>query len=228
MIGTSLNCINCENACIKELFEKETIIFFKSCVRQVHYRKGETILKQGTFADNILFLRKGLVKLILESNTGKETIFKLASTNSFVGLSVLFAGDFVPFSVVALKDCDVCFIKKELMEEQLLGSKIATEFVLTSYNKESLFLLKKISVISTRNNHGKLAEALIYTASQELKDEKATQFLTRNDWADLASISLESTNKILSELKNDLIIKITNEGLEICKIDLLLRLSRIG
>ncbi|MGE5458392.1 MAG: Crp/Fnr family transcriptional regulator [Methanococcaceae archaeon] len=222
------SCDVCDKLCVNHLFQKDVATEFIKGVRQVNYKKGETILKQSSFANNVIFLKNGLAKLILESNTDKETIFKLLPSNSFACLSVLFSKDFVPFTMVALKNCSVCLIKKELLEEQLLKNNHATEFVLNSYSMENLFLFNRLSVLSTRNNHGKLADALLYTHSKELRDENATQYLTRNDWADLASISVESVNKILNELKNDLIIKINNDGIEISNIDLLLRLSRIG
>lgn len=222
------DCRSCQCSCVNKLFESELIYDFSRAVRNVQYKKGETILKQSTFANNILFLKSGIVKLVLESVNMKETIFQLALPGSFVGLSVLYSTDFVPFSVIALKDCSVCLIKKEILEALLPESKKATKFVLSSYNEESHFLLHRISVLNTRNNHGKLAEALLYTSSPEMKSESVTRFLTRNDWADLSAISLESVNKIFSELKNDLIIKITNDGVEICNYELLMRLSRIG
>jgi CRP-like cAMP-binding protein len=52
--------------------------------------------------------------------------------------------------------------------------------------------------------------------------------LTRKDLAELASISKESTNKILKELQHDGIINISDGTIKITEPGLLQRLSLIG
>src|SRR5512133_291900 len=145
------DCRKCNENCVNHLFEEERISEFNNGeTRKIQYKKGETILKQGTFAYHLLFLRSGLVKLVLESPNKRETIFQLTSSGSFIWMSTLYIDDFVPFTVVALTDCEVCLIKREIFRKQLLRNKKATEFVLSCYSTESLYLLKRISVQSTR------------------------------------------------------------------------------
>lgn len=231
MSGASVisNCKNCNDKCLGHLFKpSEVDAFINGGTKQIRFKKGETIVKQGAFTSHILYLISGLVKLVVEGPNDKETIFQLVAPDSFICLSTLYIDDHFPFSVIALKDCEVCLIKREIFKQQLLKSLKATEFILNWYSKESLHFFKRTSVQSTRNNHGKLAETLLYLSKVEFQNENVYKYLTRNDIAELASISLESTNKILNELKNDLIIKIKSEGLEICNIDLIERLSRIG
>lgn len=229
MNGTSTDCRLCQNKCLHHLFQQKEIEAFRNGgAKQIRFKKGETIIKQGSFASHILFLKEGLVKLVLESPNNKESIFQLAAPDSFVCLSTLYIDDYFPFSVVALKDCEVCIIKRDILRQQLINDLKAAEFILSLNSKESLYLLKRMSVQSTRNSHGKLADALLYLSKDEFKNQNIHKHLTRNDIAELASISLESTNKIFNELKNDLIIKISSDGLEICNIDLIERLSRIG
>lgn len=223
------DCKSCNDKCLNHLFEEEEIIEFNNgATRIIQYKKGETILKQGSYAYHLPFLRNGLVKLVLESTNNRESIFQLSSSGSFICLYTMYIEDYIPFTVVALSNCEVCLIKREIFREHLLKNRKATEYVLSWYCNESLNFFKRMSVQSTRNNHGKLAEALLYLSKVEFKNENVSKYLTRNELAELASISLESTNKILGELKNDLIIRIKNEGIEIDNIDLLERLSRIG
>lgn len=222
-------CASCNNQCLSYLFKASEIeAFGKGGTRSIQYKKGETILKQGTFASHLLFLKAGLVKLVLESPNSKETILQLSNSGTYICLSTLYMDDYFPFTVVALTDCEVCLIKRDIFKQQLQKNIKATEYVLKWHSKECLYLYRKMSVQGTRNNHGKLAETLLYISSIEYKTENASKYLSRNDLADLASISLESTNKILNELKNDLIIKIKNDGIAINNYELLERLSRIG
>jgi CRP/FNR family transcriptional regulator len=227
---TSTNdCTKCQNNCLTHFFQKEEIVEFNNGgTKRIRFKRGETIVKQGSFASHIIYLINGLVKLVLESSNNKENIIQLNASDSFICLSTLYVDDYFPYTVVALKDCDVCIIKKEIFKHQLTRNLKATEFVFKWYNHENQYLFNRLSVLSTRNNHGKLAETLLYLNKTKFKKEDVTKHLARNDIAELASISLESTNKILNELKNDLIIKIKDDMLEINNKELLERLSRIG
>jgi CRP-like cAMP-binding protein len=96
------------------------------------------------------------------------------------------------------------------------------------YSSDYMYLYSKISNLSTRNSHGKLATALLYLADEQFKDTNIFELVSRKDLADLASISLESTNKILQELKNERIIEIENRNIQVVKPKLLHTLSMIG
>ena len=50
---------------------------------------------------------------------------------------------------------------------------------------------------------GKLASALLYLTSEEFKDENIFQYLTRQDIADFASITVESAVKFLKEFEKE-------------------------
>lgn len=231
MVGhtDSTDCGLCDKNCINLLItQDDNDKLIKGGRKLIHYKKGETIVKQGSFASHIFFLRKGLVKLVIEGYHKKSTILKLEPSGSFICLSTLFTDDFFPYTIVALKDCEVCLIKKDLLNGLMHGNPKLNEFLINLQSQEFVYLLHRISILSTRNNHGKLAEALLFISREDLQREGVSKILSRNELADLASISLESTNKILNELKNDLIISWNGKGLEVNKIDLLVILSRVG
>ena len=41
---------------------------------EMSYEKGETLFKQGTIVPHIVFIKKGMVKVILESNQRKQPL----------------------------------------------------------------------------------------------------------------------------------------------------------
>lgn len=96
------------------------------------------------------------------------------------------------------------------------------------YSQQYLFLYARIAVMSTRSNIGKLAETLLYLSSEEFLKENIFEHITRKDIADIATISVESMNRILNEFKNDLIIELNNKEIIIKDPALLKRLSVIG
>ena len=50
---------------------------------------------------------------------------------------------------------------------------------------------------------GKLASALLYLTSEKFKNDNVFQYLTRQDIADFASITVESTVKFLKEFEKE-------------------------
>ncbi|NBC84082.1 MAG: cyclic nucleotide-binding domain-containing protein [Bacteroidetes bacterium] len=196
--------------------------------RDVNYTRGETIFKQGTFISHIVFIRNGLVKASVESDNGRTTVVKLISSNQFLGLPVLFGSDFHGMSCTAMKDTCVCQVKREYIQEAFLKNVRLTHFIMEYYNREFLYLYDRLSNTSAKNNHGKLAQSFLYLLKDEFMKEDVFKHITRKEIAELATISLESANKLINELKNDLIIRIEEGNTIVDRPDLLEHLSRLG
>lgn len=49
------------------------------------HRKGESLFAQGEAADAIFYIRKGKVKVTVDSKQGKEAIFAIMGEDEFVG-----------------------------------------------------------------------------------------------------------------------------------------------
>lgn len=205
----------------------EDMEFLSQNSKQVEYAPGETVIKQGTFAAHVFYLKKGLVKVILESSNSKRVALKLLASGSFFGLPFLHT-EYFHFGAETLKGSVICQIRKEPFLRLIERNLEANRFMLDWYSRQYQDLFNRLEVSSTRNNHGKLA-ALLYALCDDIYTrEQAFDFLTRRDLAELAFISKESTNKILKEFENDRIIAITPQGIQVIKPDLLRRLSMIG
>lgn len=192
------------------------------------YNKGETIIKQGSFITHILFIREGLVKLMIEGNNERNVIIKITSSGEFVGLSALYMQDVYPFSVVALKPSSCIVIKREAMLDLIKKNEKVGDYLMKWYSDDYNFLYRKLSIIGTRQMHGRLSEALLYLDNKRHSEKNLFHYLTRKDIAELASMSLESMTKIMTELKNDLIIKTEGKDIQINDKDMLTRLCKLG
>jgi CRP/FNR family transcriptional regulator len=188
---------------------------------------GETILKQGSYVSQVVYLKSGVLKIVLESKNNKSTILKIEESDSLVALPVLSVFKIYPFSVIAITQCEICLIRKEAIQEIMDRNIKANQFLVNWYSKEYSYIYTKILTISTRNNHGKLASALLYLSNGNFK-KNVLNLISRKDLADLASISIDSTNKILMELKNDKIIEINKKGIKILNHELIEKLSTVG
>lgn len=195
---------------------------------EIDYKKNETIIKQGTFIDNIIILREGLIKIVIESDNGKDLIVKMVSPGQFVGLPALGMNPHYPVSAVALKKTKVCLIKADSVNDIARSNSHFAKYLLKWYSQDYQFLYHKMGIIGTKQMQGRLAEVLLYLNDEGFQKENIFSHITRNEIAALAGMSVESTNKILNELKNDKIIQYSGKKLEIKHQELLRRLSRYG
>jgi len=195
---------------------------------EIFHKSGELIIKQGSFISQILFLVKGMVKVVVEDKSLKNTILKIVGKNNFIDLSVFGAINQHRVSVFALCNSEVSYIKLDVLQRIMHQNSKINQFFLDKLARDTASMYNKISILSTRNNHGKLATALLYLSDIKFDKGGIIDFLTRKDLADLASISLESANKILLELKNDRIIEMDKKKIRILQPELLEVLSTIG
>ena len=90
----------------------------------------------------------------------------------------------------------------------------ALQITSRNYKNESRYL-EIIGNISYKQMRGKLASAIQYLSGEDLADENIFPFLTRQDIADFASITIESAIKFLKEFEKEKIIKLDGKNIEI-------------
>lgn len=222
-----ISCRECTYSCIKEIFADEHVLLFDKYKSKMAFKAGESIIKQGTFVSQIAYLKSGIVKKILESKNNRNTILKIIEETNFFALPVLGNHEQYPFSVVAVTDCVVCFIKKDAVSAVMHKDIKANQSLLNWFSDDYFYMYSKMDVISTRNSHGKVASTLLYLTHDDFKSNML-KILSRKEIAELSGTSLESTNKILQELNHDRIIEIEKKDIIINRRDLLEKLSTVG
>lgn len=222
-------CNSCNYRCLSALNIKIDLLTnkFSDYIHTVKYNRGETIIKQGTFKQNTLFLKSGLVKLYMEGANNKNIIIDFATDNKYLNYYAENDTEFYPFSVTALKESQICFIKPNLFSH-FKNSEIPLKNINNLISKELNYLRHQLLILGTRNSSGKLANALIKLSESNLENNDIYKHITRKDLADYASISIESMLKILQELKSDKIIRINGKKIIINDLNMLKRLSIIG
>jgi CRP/FNR family transcriptional regulator len=222
------DCKQCESKCIVRFIENTEIPLLNQNKSEIYYSPGQVITKQFSFSSKIVYLSNGLVKILKEGKNGKNTMIKVAGENSFISFPLKENQKKYPFTAIALTEVKICEINEAAVHHLISENQDLKDFLVESYFEEQLYLMNRIHLLNTRNNHGKLALSLVYLNSFNKPDFSIFDLITRKDLAELSSISLESVNKILQELKNDRIIEITNKGIQISKLNLIEKLSSIG
>lgn len=194
----------------------------------VSYLKGETLFKQGAFAPHVLFVQSGLVKVYLQAGPRKIQNLWIARSGDFLAFSTIFGEKVYRYSAMALKDAEILMIDKKSLQH-LLKNNSEFGFRITSKNyRAENHLLEIVSNLSYKQMRGKLASALIYLSSDVFIHEEVFNYLSRQDVADFASISVESVIKFLKEFEKEGIIGLDNKQVKILDMDRLSLISTTG
>ncbi len=215
------------SGCFQTLSAEE-LEFIEDKKTRISYLKGETIFKQGAFAPYVLFVNYGLVRVYLQTGANKQLNIRIARKGDFMAFSSVFGENIYNYSSVALVDSSICMIDKNALKQLLLRNPdFALQITSRNYKNESRYL-EIIGNISYKQMRGKLASALLYLSGEDFSDENLFQYLTRQDIADFASITIESGIKFLKEFEKGGIIALDGRNVEIKNEEELILISKRG
>ncbi len=222
----------CKDCAVKSntvfsLNEEEVLILCNNST-EIHFHKGERIIKQGTFTQNIIFIKSGIFKLHLTGPLHKDEILKIDKGPIFVGAPDVFANKVHSYSVTALSDTVACFIEytgyKYLVQN---NGKFALELIKTlsqgivSHYKYCVNKMQKQKVAS-------FAEALLFFADKIFENDKFQIPITRVEFGEYIGTTRETITKIIHDFTVDSIIEVEGKNIKILNKELLKKISRAG
>ena len=212
-------------ACFQGLYPEELEKLSDSKTR-VQYLKGENIFKQGAFSPHVTYVLSGLVRVYLQTGHNRQLNIRMAGPGDFLSFSSVFGETTFNYSALAVKDAWICMIEKDALRNLLqTNADFALRIVSRNCRNEKQ-LLDVIGNLSYKQMRGKLASALLYLSSESFIKEQVFQHLTRQDIADFAAISTESTIKFLKEFENEGIVELKKKDIEITDMKKLEEMSR--
>ncbi|MFO7868755.1 MAG: Crp/Fnr family transcriptional regulator [Bacteroidales bacterium] len=192
------------------------------------YKKGETICKQGAFANHIMIITDGLAKTYLEGSNDKNLIIDILKPVNWIGLSSIYNETTYNFSAATIIDSSICLIEKQTFIDILLENNEFSNQIIGKLCRNSKHFFNKITSLGNKQLHGRFADALLYLSKNVAKNPVIELSITRKEIGEIAGISTESAIRLLSELNHDGIIKLEGKVITILKENLLVKLSQIG
>jgi len=193
-------CTDCEqkSSCFKQL-EQEELQFANNSKVQIHYKKGETIAKQGSFVTHVLYVKEGLAKVYKELEGNTNLIYSVVPHGSFIGLSNLFTRDTFQFSVAALTHSAICSIDRSVLEQLIRDNGAFAHSVIQAVNQETHHLRRKMISLTNKPMKGRLADTLIELSQDVFGAEAFPYKLSRNDLAELSGMSMMSVVRAMQD-----------------------------
>ncbi len=229
IISENDNAFQCDITapCFAYLAENE-VEFIRKSKAMVAFRKGENLCKQGAFASYILFIIDGIVKQYIEGDITKSHNLRIYKSGEFVGLSAIYNENIFNYSASALTDTKAYLIEKEIMLHVLESNALFASKIMKNYCRQNNFLFTALQNLIYKQMNGRMADALLYIAGENYKNESVFPLLSRKDIAEFAGTSTESAVKILKAFEKEGIIKLEEKEVIILQKEKLEDISRRG
>lgn len=222
MIDNSTPLFDCEQCLFKKIscqyINNEEFELIRRKSIQLHFDKGETIVKQGGKSTHLVFLHKGILKFTYHNQNGKNFIMTIVAGPKLLGGANLFFNNTNVFSLVAVEPCDICLIDEAAFKRTLSNHG---NFLLVLFERTiEMFQSSIFNFISLAHQqvNGRIADILIYLSENVYKNTPYEFTLSRKEIAEFAACSHENVINTLSRLNKE--GTITLEGKKIIINDL--------
>lgn len=222
------NCKNCPfnskaaatlcDTSFEQLSENHLVLKFK---------KGDTIIKQGMYSTNVVFLRTGLAKIHL-TGPYHEQIVKLVKAPTYLGLPTTFGDKINQYSVTSVSDVEVCFIDVEVFQTILNENRDFSHEIILELCRNELESFRRCANRTQKLIRGNMADALLEFSDKIFMSDIFTLPLSQSDLANLVDTSRESVSRVMTEFDKDGIIKVTGKTIEILNKKSLKLISQNG
>ena len=228
----SPNCLNCNDCNRKSpllsLLNKEELELINEDRFEVSYKASEMMFKQGSASTHILMITSGMAKIYLEGPGGKNLLLKIVKPIQMFAGPGAFLDSRNYYSAAALEDSTVCFISTKNFRKCIRTNPDFAEKFIEYVNLNAIFTFGRIIDLTQKQMPGRVADALIYLSEKIYGANRFNLTLSRQELADMTSLSKESFIRILKGFKEEGIISMNGNFVEITKMKSLKKISLVG
>lgn len=177
-------------------------------VEEIHYRKGQYIFQEGDPAEYFHVVTDGAVKCTKSSPQGKDFTLKvLLAGDLFCCEAAVFDGTPHPGCALPMSEVRILRIRKQAYFDLLQRNPTAALQVIKYLGKRLYEAQENTKVLALDRAEQRLAALLLQLAERsgipDPEGLRLTVRLTRQDLADMAGLSMETTIRIMSRFKQD-------------------------
>ncbi len=224
-------CMNCFEVNQTNLFEALSIDQIESLIldkKQIHYKAGETIIKQNTSSTHVVCIKEGFAKVYVEGLKNKSLILSIITNMDVVTGGSMFNGNIRNYTISALTDVTCCLIDSSDLVELFSKNNDFAIRILQHHTKQNSLLLNKLVNLTQKYMPGRVADTLLYLKNNVFKQNPFILPITRQDMADLSNMTKESFVRILHEFKTSEFIRTEGHTIEILDEEALQSISKNG
>jgi CRP/FNR family transcriptional regulator len=195
---------------------------------ELTFNKGEIIFKQGSPLTHIACVTEGLAKIYIEGLNKRNLILSFAKPVQMIGNPGMFVDYKHHFTVAAVEETKACLIDTKVIEELLGKNQSFACDLLKSSNVLSINNFHKFINLTQKQMHGRIADALVFLMDEIYGRNPFILTVSRQDIADLTAMSKENVIRVLKVFKDQNLITVNNNVVEILNKKELIRIGATG
>lgn len=181
------------------------------------YKKGEILFQEGEEGKGVYFIKEGKIKIYKSSVDGKEHILHILEKGEMFAEVCILNGLPYPASAMAIEKSQVYIIENSKLEKLIItNSEIAIEIIKLMSNR-LVSISKQVETIAFKDSLGKVSSLIIRMLTEKGEDLKDGSVLrldvSRQDMANMVSLTRESLTRTLTKLKDMNIIDISKDSI---------------
>jgi len=193
------------------------------------YKKGEIIFREGAYPSGIFYLTSGKAKKYKIDGEGREQIIYVANTGELIGYHAILSEDRFPDSAAALEESTISFIPKDDFLTVLQQSDTLSKRLLKTLSHEFAVLINGLTLFGQHSVRERLALQLIVLREKYKVDFQPGMTveinMSRDDLAGLVGTVRENVVRILSEFKQEKILKTQGRKIIILNVNRLVEIA---
>lgn len=219
-----INVISAED-CLNTLTddEKKELLGNKM---EIEFEAGETIIKKGLVAGNIMYMESGLAKLDVLTD-GQMSTVSMVAPKSFIGIICTFASHNFDFSAIALEKTKISLFDMKLFEKFVHQNGEFACHIIKHMSIITNELVHRISRFTHKNIDGALS-ILLLDFSRIYQSDTFMLPIKRKEMANMLGYSKESVINTLSKFNKEGILKVSDKKIEIINKQKLQQIGEFG
>jgi CRP-like cAMP-binding protein len=204
--------------------------FFLAEGRRLHLGKGANLLRQGAMPRGVHLLLEGRVKLYRQLLPAQRQIFHFYTAGDLIGYCQVLSDTNATFYAEVLDNCTTLFVTAERFRKYARQSASLANFLLDRLSREYLAWSDNSALLARRSVRERLAVCLItlHDLFRIPPNPTTVISLSRTDLADYAATTLETTARVLREMKDAGLLHIRGRRIVILDMPALLQLAYAG
>jgi CRP-like cAMP-binding protein len=175
------------------------------------YKKGEIIFRERAYPSGIFYIMNGKVKKYKVDAEGREQIIYVANTGELLGYHAILSQDYYPDSAAVLEESTITFIPGQDFLNAISQSAELNRRLLKTLSHEFAVLANSLTMFAQKPVRERLAVQLIVLREKyKINFEEGMPVeinMGRDDLASLVGTAREHVVRILSEFKEEGIVK---------------------
>lgn len=196
---------------LEKIGGKELAVKLRKSGRTKTFQANEEIFSEGETADFLPFVLTGKVKMVRFPEVGKEVIISVFSDGEIFAVPPVFDGDPYPASAIAMEKSKLLLLAREDFL-QLLRESSEFSFAIIGWMcemlREKTSVIKNLATASPEHRVGSILLRLAEKQNIDTNDKPIKIALRRQDIAEMAGLTTETTIRAARRLADKNLIKI--------------------